>query len=281
MSFWEQVALGALCFGRAIREGRRLAVWITWLPMLALQALALLALVGAAHPLASWLMAPLLTRVSGDDALRYPQGFHRLPLLAAQSWFLAGALLGPLCVGAAARAYADAAAGRRARAGAALGEALRRWPSLWLAALPTALVAFGVQAGLGQLADVRLSGPTRALLPFLGGAVQLLGQAACAYPPIVVALERRGPFPALARLPATLGRGFVPAAVVLLVLVPTVLPFDGLAPWALADAGRDLPEISAVLAAARSVVQAAGALLASGALAYVYLAALAPGSEDA
>ncbi|HTR96540.1 MAG TPA: hypothetical protein VMH61_01445 [Candidatus Acidoferrales bacterium] len=279
MTFWELVALGLLACGRAIRTAFRSAVALTWLPMLALQALVILALAVAAHPLLSGFMAPLLRAVSGDDALRYPQGFHRLPALAAQAWFFGAAIVGPLCTGAAARAFAASGAGRPALAGTALLEALRRWPSLWLAALPGALVVVGLDAALAQLAGVRISGPTRALLPLLAGGLQIAAQAACFFPPMLVALEDLNPFVAIARIPSTLEHGFVPAAVVLLLVAAVMQPFGWVAPWALGDAGHDLPEVSGVLAVAQGLALAAAGLIASGAGAFAYLAALAPGEE--
>ncbi len=280
MNFFEQLALGGLCTTRALREAWRPVAWLPWLLPFTLQLLVLAALVNAAHPLLSPLLAHSLRAVGGDEMLRYPQLFHRLGELAARAAVPIAALVAPIAAGAAARIWASLYSGLRPDPAAALREALRRAPALVVAALPTTLVLLCVQWGIAQAAHVRLSGLARLALPQAGAFLVTLAQAACFYSAPLVMLGGRGPWRALTGLPMTWRTGFVPAAIALVLLAIPMLPVMWLEPLAAAGRWRALPEMALVAALLRAGVQAFAGVLASGAATLAWLSAVAR-REDA
>lgn len=275
----EQVALGWQALRVAAREAGRARMWTPWLWPFAAQLLALVALVFAAHPLLSWAMAPAVDALAGRDVVRYPELFRRLPALAGRVELVIAATLGSLAAGASTRLFADAFLGRVPAPGAAIGEALRRAPALFIANLPVHAALLALALALQASAGVRLSSLTRAALPLvvLGGGVVV--QAAGAYASALVMLERRSAFPALLALPGTWAKGFLPALVLVGLCTLLVLPLHALAGQTGLIVDRGLPELTAWLSALRSGVAVVAAFLVTGGASVLFLSALATEDE--
>jgi len=270
----EQVAFGWQCLLGSLRACRSRDVWGPWTVLFALQAAGILLSAWGAHPALSWFAAPLLRALEGDDALRYPGLFRRLPDLARDAGLASGALALPVLAGVSARLFERRYRGAPGRPGTAWREGLARSGALLVVALPVSLVAIGLQAALQSLHLVRLSGLLREAAPALGDAGLLFVRIAFAYGAALVVLGARTGPRALLEVPSTWERGFVPAAVAVLPLVPAGLLASALVPAALAFVELGAPEavLAAVLARA-----AAGALLgmiASGAVTLAWLGAV-------
>src|SRR5690242_4169469 len=168
------------------------------------EALALLALVGFAHPAVSWFMAPLMRRLGGAAALRYPNVFRVLPGLYGRADLLIGAVLGSIVVGAATWLFAEHFRGATPRAGDGLGRAFRSAVPLVLVNLPfnvlVAALAFGLEAWVAHRGSGGLV-PRLASLIILGGSVVI--QSVFFYVNALVMLERRSVWGTLADLPRT------------------------------------------------------------------------------
>lgn len=281
MNALEQVAFGWQCLLGSLRACRSRELWGPWAALFALQAAGILLCAGAAHPALSWFAAPLLRALEGDGALRYPELFRRLPSLARDAGLASGALALPVLAGVATRLFERRFRGAPGRPAAAWREGFARAGALLLVALPVSAVAIGLQAALQSLHLVRLSGLAREISPPLGDAALLFVRVAFAYGPALVVLGARPGLAALLEVPSTWGRGFVPAAVAVLPLVPAGLLAATLVPAALALVDLGAPEavLAAVLARA-----AAGALLgmvACGAVTLAWLGAVDEPAEGA
>jgi len=99
VNLYEQVALVGLSFGHALRASRRPATWLPWLLVPGTSLLALLALAWCAHPLLSPVMAPLLRASVGEEALRYPGLYVRLPEIVVAIRFVLDGLVLPVAFG--------------------------------------------------------------------------------------------------------------------------------------------------------------------------------------
>jgi hypothetical protein len=280
MTFVEALLLGAFCALRALREARRPAVAVSALGPAVALVFAVIAFAWASHPAFSWAMVPLVRWLAGDGALRYPELYHRLPELAASARTAVAVLIAPLAAGAATRVYDDAFRGRRPRPLAATGEALRRGVALMAAALPVIAVTLALEAGQQALADFRLSGVTRVLVPYAVSLVTLFVRAGGFYAAALVMLGGRGPLDAIASLPGTWSRGYVPALVATLLLSLALVPFTMLEPWGAAGGGRDLPEAAGLVAVVRAVVEAGIGLAASGAAVLAWRSADVDDTEE-
>lgn len=275
MNALEQVAFGWQCLLGSLRACRSPDVWGPWAALFALQAAGVLLCAWGAHPALSWFAAPLVRALEGDGALRYPELFRRLPALARDAGLASGALALPVLAGVSARLFERRFRGLPGRPGAAWREGLARSWALLVVALPVSLVAIGLQAALQSLHLVRLSGVLREAAPALGDAGLLFVRVTFAYGAALVMLGARSGPRALLEIPSTWGRGFVPAAVAVLLLVPAGLLASALVPGALAFVDRGAPE--AVLAAvlARAAAGAVLGMVASGAVTLAWLGAVA------
>lgn len=280
MNLFEQVALGWQCLWHTRREWVRFELWGPWLLLLALQSGVILALLFAAHPLLSWCMAPLLRGIADADIVRYPELLRRLPALAAQAAVFSGWIVGSLTAGVATRLFADRFRGARSRPALAWSEALPRWPSLWLASLPGALLGFGLAFLPTLLAGMRMSSLSRRLLPEVLNGLSGIVTALLFYVIAMVMIERRSAPSALAQVPRTLARGFVPALVVVLLVSLVRLPLDRLALASGLIVDRGVPELAAVLAFAQAVVSAATGFLLTGSATLIHLSVVAEREED-
>ncbi len=280
MNLFEQVALGWQCLWQIRREALRAQLWGPWCVLLLAQVLVVVALAGAAHPLVSFGMAPLLRWATHEDVVRYPELFRRLPALASHGAAALGWVLGSLVAGVATRQFAERFRGSRVPAAKAWGEVLPRWPALLLAALPVALVGWGVQVLPAAMAGVRMSSITRNLLPVLLAGVGLVVTAMLLYTTALVVIERRNAFAALREVPRTWAIGFLPGLVVVVLASLMRLPLDRLALATGMIVDKGVPELAAVLALGQAVLGAFTGFLQTGAGTLVYLSAVATRDEE-
>lgn len=274
MNGLEQIAFGWQCLLGALAAGRRREVWAPWLVLFALQASALVLVAFAAHPAVSWFAAPLLVRAEGEDVLRYPELFRRLPAVVRDVGLLAGLVVTPLVAGAGTRLFERAFRGAAPAPAAAFREAAGRAAALLLAGLPVALLALAVRATLDQLGLVRLSGLSRAAAPYAASVAMLFARAALAYTPALVVCGRRSGPAALAAVFSTWSRGFVPVLVVLLALAPFGAAAVAGSAAAVRVVDRGLPEWVTLAMLARVAVETLVAMLACGAATLAYLGAV-------
>jgi hypothetical protein len=249
-----------------------------------LQALGVVAFWWGAHPALSWAIAPLLRAVEGDEALRYPELFRRLPDLARDAGLVTGALAMPVLAGVSARLFeqrfsADFAAASATRA--AWAEGLSRWGALLLVALPVTLAGVGLQGALRALDAVRLSSLARTLAFPAADAVLLAVRIACAYAAALVVLGGLGGVRALTRIPSTWPAGLVPAAVALGLLAPAGILASAVVTASPALIERGAPEWVVAAVLLRAAVGAALGMLASGAATLAWLGAVSDSEGEA
>lgn len=274
MNLFEQFALGLQSLWYTLREFARARLWAPFLVPFAVQCVGLGLLALTAHPLLSWVLAPIVVRLAGPDALHYPGLFVHLPALALTADLLVVSTLGALATGAATRLFANVFEGRAPSLREAWAETAKRaWP-LVVAQLPVTLLLLCLGFALDAFGHARVSSITRALLP----AVQLLLgavlQALFAYVPALVMLGRLGPLLAWRRLPAMWGRGLLPALVIFAVALAVLLPMQLLAGQSAAIVARGLPELTLPLTVLLFVSSMVASWLVSGAATLVWMSAL-------
>lgn len=279
MNPMEQLALGLQSLRFTMLEWARGRLWWPFLLPFALQGALVAAFSFTAHPFLSWLLAPVVARVAGADALHYPELFRRLPELVLRADLFVTLTAGAFATGVGTRLFASAFAARDPDAGSAFAEAWRRLPALLLAQAPAPLLLWLLSAVFERLALVRLSSFTHALLPQLQLVAGVLVQAAFAYVAALVVLGRRSPLEAWRELPSTWGRGLAPAVVALAAATLVLLPLQRLAAQTGPIVSRGVPE----LVAGTTMVLFAGTLFASwlvtGATTLVWMSALSGSRE--
>ena len=265
MNAFEQLAVGWQVLVRTLARLGRPAVWAPFTPLALLEFGALVVLIGFAHPLVSWIMAPLLRRAGGEALLHYPNVLRQLPDLYGRVDLLLGATVGAVVVGAGTRVFADQFAGRRARTVA---------PALILVSAPFNLLAYLLSSGLGWLIAHRQSGALVhrfADLIVLGGTVVL--QSLFFYVACDVMLAGRGVIGTLANVPHAAARGFWAALLVGALLALPLLPLQSLAGHSALIVERGTPELVGWLMAAEAAIGLVlwFALAGSATLAYLTL----------
>ncbi len=279
MNFFEQLALGAQCPWRTLCEAWRAELWRPWARYLLACVVVLLAIGFAPHPAVSWFMAPLVRWASGDDALRYPELYSRLPGLWKWAQLVLDAAVAPFAAGVAALLWSERFRGAPLHAREARSLMLRHWLALLAASAPVTLVAVLGHVGLGALGQVRLSGLSRALAPQALAALVFLVKAACFYAVPMVMLDPRGSRRALLALPRTWAHGLLPALVASALLAAASLPLQFLLSQP-ATLLAVLPEGVLLVAVVNAAVRVGVLGLAAGAGTLLYLSALVPGEDD-
>lgn len=270
----EQLAVGWLATGRSVREWR---TWAPWAPALA-GALAhsalVLAIVFAAHPLLSWAMAPWLRAVSGDDALRYPELFRRLPgiVTRADRWWMP--LYSPLLAGWATALFAVTFHGRERLPATSRRETLGRASTLVLASLPFHLLIAAIAVGESSMLAGRVSTVTRALAPQVAQLLATVVRAVLLLVAPVVVLERRGLRGTLIALPGAAQHAFLGALMIAVLASLLPMPFDAWAARSAALVASGLPEKVAVVVLLRGAAQAVSLVFAAGAAALLHRSVL-------
>jgi len=106
------------------------------------------------------------------------------------------------------------------------------------------------------------------------------GRAACLYVVPEVMLRRRGPVRAIASIPGSWARGFVPAWVSLGLLGLPSLALGGLAAGALGPFTARVPETIAVVAGARALLDSLAGALIAGAAAMIHMGSVVSGEDE-
>lgn len=280
MNAWEQLALSGQCLGRTLREFVRPVLAAPWFVWVAVHGFALTLLVFVAHPFVNGWLAPVVSRVAGDDALRYPGLFRRLPQLLSLPRPVIAVTLLPLLAGVSAAQFGQFWRGRPLDTREAWSTALRRLPALVAVALPGLLLTLGGEAVLSRLGAGHAAAPGRGLLPRLVVLAQWLGTVALAYGPALVVLGGRGLRRVFVDLPRTWKPGALPAAVALVCAGLLRAPFAMLLARGNSFVDHGRPELIAVFLAGLAVVDGVGQMLVSGALALAYLSAVASSREE-
>lgn len=260
----EQLILGLQCMLRTAREWARGSLWAPWLALLLLQAFLSFVIAWGAHPLFSWVVAPLLTALGEKDVLAYPLLFKRLPAIMARVDGPLQILVAPIVVGAATVLFAAQFERAPVRGSDAMRAALRRAPALIVCMLPPPLIAWG----LHYLSNVVLGGDfsamTKRLAPDTAAVLAVIVSAACLYAPVLVMLEGRG-LRALLVLPGTWSRGFLAALPIIVVGALITLPTIMLARQADVIVERGVPELTLAVTLLRFAAGAVAAFVVTGA----------------
>jgi hypothetical protein len=260
MSVFAQLALAWQSFLYTFRQLFRGSLWAPFALQLAAEVAVIAALWWFAHPWLSWFMAPILERVGGAGALRYPSVFRLMPGLYGRVDFVIVALLGSVVIGAATALFAARFSGATVRAGDAISGAGRRAFALILANLPVNLLMLVLFYGIDAwLADRESSGRVRLMAHAGVLGLAVIVQAFFLYVTPLVVLERRSALAALAALPRAAARGIWAALLLGFLTLVLLLPIQQLAGLSDRLVARGTPELVGWLV----VVQACVALLTS------------------
>jgi hypothetical protein len=276
----EQLTLAAQALWLTAREARAARLWAPWVVFGVLQCAVLLALLGFAHPLLAWAVAPFVQAVAGEPALHYPDFYRALPFLYSRADLVMGSLVGAVVTGWSTRLFAARWRREKLTVREAWGEVAPRCLTLVLAQLPFQVLAV-LLTGLLDWALGGQGGLARVLGYFvtLGGVAGL--QALFLYLPALVVLERRGLWRALADLPRAWGRGLWAAFLLALVALMPLLPLDRLGQRSALLVDRGVPELVGWVTALQLFLGLAASFLLAGSSTLVYLGAVAdPPGED-
>ena len=280
MTALEQLALAGQALGLTLRELRAGRLWVPWLVLGVLQCAVLLGLVGFAHPLLAWAVAPFVRAIGGEPALHYPDFYRALPALYSRADLVLGSLAGAIATGWSTRLFAARWRQQALAVGGTWAEIAPRALTLVLAQLPFQLLVL-LFTGLLDHALAGQGGLVRRLGYFvtLGGVAGL--QALFLYLPALVVIERRGLWRAFAGLPRAWARGFWAALLLGLVALLPLLPLEGLGQRSDLLVARGTPELVAWLTAMQLLAGLAVSFLLAGSSTLVYLGAVAdePGEE--
>jgi len=267
VSVFEQVALAWQCAVVAARQSVRPAMWIPWLPVLLLNAAALTALIGFAHPAFSWLMLPWIRAVAGPSALHYPDCFRALPLLQARAAFAIDAIAGVLASGAATWMFAERFAGRVASPGDAMRRGLGRFPTFFTVSLPWAVLTLALTVGLDVWLGSRgSSGLTVKVFQTAAVALLVGAQSVSLWLPPIVMLEQAGIADTYRLLPRRLTQGSAGSLALTLAALLVHVPVQELLRRVDAIVDRGRPEIVAALVIAESILSLLTSFVIAGAM---------------
>ena len=282
MRFLEQWTLAWQAFRHTLPRLFQPRLWLWAVPLAGCQLLVIVLLAGAAHPLVSTFMAPLLVRLAGPGALHYPRLFEILPGLFDRADAILGAVVGSVVFGAATPAFAESFRGETVHARAALRAAFERAPRLILALLPFNLLLFAIDFAAGHVLGPLLAGRSIArLLPLAATGASLCVQAAFFYAVALVVLEGRDVRSTLRALPSTWKPGFVAALLVSVAAFAlwNIARLPMISPALLVD--RGIPELTGWLTVAHAVAGLVNGFVLTGAATLLYLIAVAPERRQA
>ena len=277
MRFLEDLALAWQALWHTLVRAWNPRLWVWALPLVAAQALVVLILWYAAHPLVSWFMAPILRRAVGPQALHYPHLFELMPNLFDRADGVLGGLVGSIAFGAATPAFASAFRGEAVHARASLARAFALAGKLVLVLLPFNLLLYAMGWTGQHVLGPMLAGRTIArALPLFVTAGSLLAQAAFFYAVALVVLEGLGTRAAWRALPSTWRPGFVPALIVstITLVLLSFARLPAVTPGLLVD--RGVPELAGWLTVWHVVTGLVNGFVLTGAATLLYLVAVAP-----
>lgn len=269
----EQVALAWQSLRRTAALMPRAALWAPWVVVAAIQAAVLASLWWFAHPLLSRVMAPLVARMAGPDALHYPEVFIHLPNLYSQIDLLVVAIPGSVMLGAATRLFAQAHMGRTPTVGGALREALARAVPLVVIHAPFNLLLFAFTSGVSFVVGGRGGLVVAAAFMFvILGSVIL--QSLFLFVTALYMLGRHSIRQTFAGLGQTWRHGFWSALTLGVLLLVPLLPLHVISGQTAVIVARGTPEISGTLVALQMVVTLLVGFLLAGSATLVFLAAM-------
>jgi hypothetical protein len=280
MTVLEQLSLAGQALWLTLRQSRAGRLWAPWVVLGVSQCAVLLALLGFAHPLLAWALAPFVRVTAGEQALHYPGFYRALPFLYSRVDLVVGSLIGAVATGWSTRLFAARWRRETLTAGGAWTQIAPRVLTLVLAQLPF------------QVLVLLFSGLVERALAGHGGMVQRVGylatqggvaglQALFLYLPALVVIERRGLWRAFAGLPRAWARGFWAALLLGLAALLPLLPLAGLGQGSGLLVDRGTPELVGWVTAMQLLVGLAVSFLLAGSSTLVYLGAVAdqPGEE--
>src|SRR6185369_1442642 len=140
----DDVAADSLAY--AFRQILQVPLWVPWLALGALQLAVIGGLWWFAHPTISWLLAPAVRAMAGEDALHYPNLFRWLPELYGRFDLVVGALAGAVVTGQSTALFAAWFSGQPLRPEEGMRRGVSRAGALILANLPLTLLVLGLSS---------------------------------------------------------------------------------------------------------------------------------------
>ena len=265
----------------ALRQLFRPSLWAPWLVVWVLQLAVIAGLWWFAHPAISWLAAPVIQALAGENALRYPNIFRLMPALYARADLVIGALVGAVATGASTALFGAWFAGRPLRVREGLRRGLSRSVALICANLPLSLLLLGFSYGLDWWLEER-EGPAavRRLAPLLTLGMAVFLQAFFLWVTPLLMLGGRGLVAALASLPRAAASGMWTALTLAFAATVPLLPFQMLARASDQIVERGTPEMVGWLVAAQAGIALATAFVLTGGSALAYQTLVGPALEE-
>ncbi|HET9327227.1 MAG TPA: hypothetical protein VFQ05_10665 [Candidatus Eisenbacteria bacterium] len=281
MSALEQIVLAFQSLAHAIREIFRPSLWVPWLAVLAVQLLVIGSLWWFAHPAVSWLLAPVLERLAGESALRYPNIFQLMPELYARADVLIAILVGAIAGGASTTLFAAVFAGQPLLAGQGLRRALSRALPLVLANLPLSLLLLGFSFGLEWWLAER-DGPAliARLAPILTIGLAVMLQALFLWVNPLLMLGRLSLIETLASLPRAASHGAWAALTMAAAASIPLLPVQMLAHGSNRIVSHGTPEMVGWLVVMQALIAIVTAFVLTGGSVLAYQSLVGPALEE-
>jgi len=254
---------------------------VPWLLVLGAELTVIAALWWFAHPMISWLIAPILERVAGESALRYPGNFQLMPELYARVDVLVAILFGSIAAGASTTLFAAVFSGQPLRAREGMGRAFSRAVPLILGNLPVSLLVVGFSFGLEWWLD-KHGGPglLLRLAPVLTLGFAVLLQAVFLWVNPLLMLGRRTLVQSLTTLPEAAAHGLWAALTLAAFATIPLLPGQMLARGAEQIAVRGTPELVGWLVVMQALIALVTGFVLTGGSVLAYQSLVRPSLED-
>jgi len=277
----EQVVLAIQSLAYAFRQILQVPLWVPWLALGALQLAVIGGLWWFAHPTISWLLAPAVRAMAGEDALHYPNLFRWLPELYGRFDLVVGALAGAVVTGQSTALFAAWFSGQPLRPGEGMRRGVSRAGALILANLPLTLLVLGLSSVFNGWLEHR-QGPALLIrvapLVTLGMAVIL--QAFFLWVNPLLMLGGRSLVGALTALPRAATRGVWTALTLAVAATVPLLPIQMLARGSDQIVARGSPELVGWLVIAQALIALATGFVLTGGATLAYQSLVGPALED-
>ena len=274
----EQIVLGAQSLWQTARLLGRPSLWAPWSVLLGLELMIVLGLWWFAHPALSWLLAPLIRRLAGEDALHYPDLFRFLPGLYAKSSVPVLVIVGAIASGASTALFGAWFSGHPLRIREGLRRGLLRTVGLVLANLPFALLLVAFSFALERW--LRTHERFTRFAPILTFLVAAALQTFFVWVNPLLMLGRRRLVDALTSLPEAAAIGAWTAWTIAALAALPALPIQMMARNASRIVEHGTPERVGWLMVAQAVAVTVGAFLLTGASALAYQSLVGPVLEE-
>src|SRR5262245_63244 len=259
----------------------RRRLWTPWLAVLGLELLVIVGIWWFAHPAWSWLVAPAIHVLAGENALHYPNIFRLMPDLYARADLAISMVVGSVVAGASTVLFGAWFSGRPLPAGEGLRRALRRAVALVLGNLPLALLLLGFSFGLDWWLQEREGpGMVRRMAPLLTLGSAILLQAFFLWVNPLLMLGERSLVDAIATLPFAAARGLWAAMTLAIAATIPLFPIQVLTRASDVIVERGRPELVGWIMVIQAGVAVATAFLLTGASALTYQSLVGPALEE-